>query len=84
MIECDPLSSIINLLSGAPGIFRKQFFHGQIPPQHPLLAGELDQILHVVMVFFQALIEWILAEKLSFFFQIRPAPGEAQAGAAVP
>src|SRR4029078_10107905 len=38
-------------------VFRKQFFHCQFSPEHALLIGKLDQVLHVVVVLLQALVK---------------------------
>ena len=68
----------MTMLSRAVGVLSKQLFNSQLTAEHAQLAGELNQILHVVMVFSEALIKRVFTEKLSFFFQIRPAPGEAE------
>src|SRR3990172_7815385 len=72
-------SSILDLLSGVSRIFREQFFDPQRPAEHALLAGELDQAFYVVIVFFEALVEGVLAKKFSFLFKVGARPGETQA-----
>src|SRR5581483_9620388 len=65
--------------SSIQSVLGKQFVHAELAPEHALLVGELDQVFHVVAVFLQALVEWILAEEFSFRLEIRASPGKAQA-----
>ena len=67
----------MTMSSRAVGVLSKELFNGQLTAEHSLLARELNQVLHVIVVFFEALVERILSEKLSFFLQIRARPGKA-------
>jgi hypothetical protein len=44
-------------------VFREQLVDRQGPRQHALLLGEKDHVLNVMIVFFEPLVEWMLAKK---------------------
>ena len=56
--------------SSSSGVLREKLLHGQWAREHSLLLGERDHVLDVVIVFLHTLVERMLAEEFSLFFQI--------------
>src|SRR5688500_11048999 len=75
-----PESSFITttMPSCAVGVLGEQLFNCQFTAEHSLLTGELNQILHVIVVFFEALLKRVFTEELPFFLQVRACPGKAE------